>query len=149
MRGRRGGALLGVRRDRVRAAVPDGAPVVHDPHNDDPRYSRVRARHAGLPVLARELGPGTAEALARTAALALDDADLLDSLSVEALPAPVGEEGREVPALVLLPPALRSRSSRPWVVWSGAPAPGSMTRCPCPLPMPAGSGTGARRLVVR
>ena len=39
-----------------------------------------------LPTLEAELGPGVAEALARTAALARDDADLLDVLAAEADP---------------------------------------------------------------
>ena len=49
-----------------------------DPHNDDPAYTRVRVRREVLPVLEAALGPGVAEALARTARLAREDADALD-----------------------------------------------------------------------
>ncbi|BDZ39553.1 hypothetical protein GCM10025863_21670 [Microbacterium suwonense] len=38
-----------------------------DPHNTEPRFARVRVRERVLPVLESELGPGIAEALARTA----------------------------------------------------------------------------------
>ncbi|HET7900890.1 MAG TPA: tRNA lysidine(34) synthetase TilS [Candidatus Nanopelagicales bacterium] len=116
--------LLGLRRDVVRAAVPAGAPVVADPHNDDRRYSRVRVRHDVLPVLEGELGPGIAEALARTASLARDDADLLDSQAAEAFsvitsgePAGLGSDD-----LAALPQALRSRVVRRWLVDGGVPA---------------------------
>jgi tRNA(Ile)-lysidine synthase len=116
--------LLALRRDLVRAAVPPGAPVVADPHNDDPRYSRVRVRHDVLPVLEARLGPGVAEALARTAALARDDADLLDALAREALDGlrADGLEGLDAVAVQGLPAALRSRAVRRWLTGSGVPA---------------------------
>ena len=119
--------LLGLRRDVVRAAVPDGATVVHDPHNDDPRFARVRVRHDVLPVLERELGPGVAEALARTAGLARDDADLLDLQAAQALSALVGDdgiaaEGLDADGLAALPAALLSRAVRRWLVDGGVPA---------------------------
>ncbi len=48
-----------------------------DPHNFDSRFSRVRIRQRIMPQLEQELGPGIAEALARTAALArADDLEL-------------------------------------------------------------------------
>lgn len=59
----------------------------HDPHNVDPDYRRVRVRETVLPVLERELGPGIREALATTARLAQQDADLLDDLAENALAA--------------------------------------------------------------
>ena len=46
-----------------------------DPHNSDRRFRRVRVRDVVLPTLEAELGPGIAEALARTASLLADDAD--------------------------------------------------------------------------
>src|SRR5208283_251387 len=49
--------------------------VWDDPHNADPRFSRVRVRHEAMPVLEAALGPGVAEALARTAAQVRADAD--------------------------------------------------------------------------
>jgi len=116
--------LLGLRRALVRAAVPDGAPVVDDPHNDDRRYARVRVRHDVLPVLERELGPGVAEALARTASLARDDADLLDQQAAEAFSAMTDGDDSSLGAAAVgaLPAALRSRVVRRWLVAGGVPA---------------------------
>ena len=54
-----------------------------DPQNDDPAFTRVRARRAAR-ALERGLGPGVAAALARTADLLRDDADHLDDLAAAA-----------------------------------------------------------------
>ncbi len=80
--------LLGLSRDTVRsAAAALGLPVWDDPHNDDRRYARVRVRHDVLPVLERDLGPGVADALARTAGLLADDAAALDEWAADAFAA--------------------------------------------------------------
>ena len=50
-----------------------------DPHNEDPAFARVRVRAEVVPVLEAALGPGVSRALARTAALAREDADALDA----------------------------------------------------------------------
>ncbi len=65
-----------------------------------------------LPTLEAELGPGVAEALARTAALARDDADLLDVLAAEATrtPPPTG-----VSCWTRFPAALRRRVLGRWL----------------------------------
>src|SRR5215207_805963 len=71
--------LLGLRRSVTEQACAElGLKPWSDPHNADPRFARVRVRRTVLPTLEAELGPGAAEALARTAALARDDADLFD-----------------------------------------------------------------------
>jgi len=113
--------LLGLSRATVRAAVPDGAPVVDDPHNADDRFARARIRHSVLPLLERELGPGVAEALARTADLARADADALDAIATgHDL---VDDEGRlPAAALAELPEAVSSRIVRRWLVDGGCPA---------------------------
>lgn len=80
----------------------------HDPHNADPRFTRVRAR-ALLPVLERELGPGVVAGLARSAALARDDADALDALAAAAYADLGGAPDLDVESLAALPPALRRR----------------------------------------
>ena len=64
-------------RRRLRGARP--APRGTTRTTLDPRYTRVRVRARVLPVLEEELGPGVAEALARTATLCRDDADALDA----------------------------------------------------------------------
>ena len=113
--------LLGLARAVVRAAVPDDAPVVDDPHNVDDRFARARVRHSVLPVLELELGPGVAEALARTADLARVDADLLDALAFETY-AVDADGAMAVEPLEALHPALLSRQVRTWLVASGVPA---------------------------
>jgi len=116
--------LLDLPRATVRAAVPDGAPVVDDPHNADDRFARARVRHSVLPVLERELGPGVAEALARTADLARADADALDAIA--AAHHLVDDEDRlSADALAALPEAVRSRIVRAWLVDGGCP-PGAL-----------------------
>ncbi|MFN8168494.1 MAG: tRNA lysidine(34) synthetase TilS [Candidatus Nanopelagicales bacterium] len=118
--------LLDLPRATVRAAVPEGAPVVDDPHNADPRYARSRVRHTVLPVLERELGPGIAEALARTADLARADSDALAELADEVARDVLGlsgdPAGLEVAALEPLSTAVRSRVVRLWLLGSGSPA---------------------------
>ncbi len=76
--------LLDLPRDVVAAAAwaaAESDPRLEpwtDPHNGDPTYARVRVRTLVLPLLESTLGPGIVEALARTAALAQQDADALD-----------------------------------------------------------------------
>ncbi len=77
--------LLDLTREDTRAAcAAEQLTPWDDPHNADPAFTRVRVRTNVLPVLERELGPGVAEALARTARLLRDDADALDALADEA-----------------------------------------------------------------
>jgi len=77
--------LLGVRRADTEAACREaGLEWWSDPHNADPAYSRSRVRGA-LTTLSDALGPGLAEALARTAELCRADADLLDTLAAKLL----------------------------------------------------------------
>ena len=110
--------LLGLRRSVTeRACAELGLEPWSDPHNDDPRFARVRVRRAVLPTLEAELGPGVAEALARTAALARDDADLLDVLAADADP---GTDILDAAALLDRPAALRTRVIRRWLLRHGA-----------------------------
>ena len=109
--------LLGVRRETTRASCADlGLDPWDDPHNDDPAYARVRVRHAVLPVLERELGPGVAEALVRTAAQLREDNDALDHFALEQAEevADHAEAGisLDVRALAADPAALRQRLIR-------------------------------------
>jgi tRNA(Ile)-lysidine synthase len=126
-RGRYLRPLLPVRRATTQAACAAlELPVWDDPHNADPRFTRVRVRHEVLPVLESVLGPGVAEALARTAGQLRDDADALDALaSTEAEAAPAGGS-LETDRLAGLPAAIRSRVLRRAAVAAGCPA-GSLT----------------------
>ena len=73
--------LLDLTRAQTEAACrAEGIEFWTDPHNDDPRFTRSRVRSTVLPVLERELGPGVAAALARTADLLREDAAALDEL---------------------------------------------------------------------
>ncbi|WP_344072898.1 tRNA lysidine(34) synthetase TilS [Microbacterium sediminicola] len=109
--------LLDVRRRTTRAAcaAQDLTPW-DDPHNTDPRFTRVRVRASVLPTLERELGPGVAEALARTAAQVREDAEAFAEMIDETIedivePAEAGI-AVSVPALAANPPALRHRIIR-------------------------------------
>ena len=110
--------LLGLRRALTEQACAElGLQPWSDPHNADPAYARVRARRDALPALEAALGPGIAEALARTAALARDDADLLDALAADADP---GTDTLDCAELAALPAALRTRVIRRWLLRHGA-----------------------------
>lgn len=91
----------------------------YDPQNTEARFARVRVRERVLPTLERELGPGVAESLARSADLAAEDAAALDELAdallaqaVEAVDASVGVLEVSVAALDDAPAALRHRAIR-------------------------------------
>ncbi len=109
--------LLAVRRETTRAAcLAEGLPAWHDPHNLDRRFLRVRVREEVLPRLEVELGPGVAEALARTAEQLREDADAFAEMIDEVIedivePAEAGI-AVSVAALVANPAALRHRIIR-------------------------------------
>jgi len=110
--------FLGLRRTETRAFCADSRlEPWDDPHNDDPSYTRVRVRSAVLPVLERELGPGVAEALARTAEQLREDDDALDGLALEwaqelVSQADDGSVALDVRGLAADPAALRQRIIR-------------------------------------
>ena len=92
-----------------------------DPHNAERRFTRVRVRETVLPTLEAELGPGIAEALARTAELVRDDNELLDRLAAEAsrIEGLGGTDTLDCAALEAQPPALRRRIIRLWLLTHG------------------------------
>jgi tRNA(Ile)-lysidine synthase len=115
--------LLDLPRATLRAACEAaGLSPWDDPHNADPAYARARVRHRALPTLERELGPGVAEALARTAALLRADADALDAWAADVRRG----AGLDVATLRNVPPAVRRRVLRAAVVEAGSPA-GALT----------------------
>ena len=99
-----------------------------DPTNADPKYLRNRVRHLLMPVLGEVLGPGAPDSLARTASLARQDAEYLDSLAEREFAAVRGTSdpatvSLDLAALRALPEALRSRVLRLAVRELGAPPP--------------------------
>jgi tRNA(Ile)-lysidine synthase len=74
-----------------------------------------------LPTLEAELGPGVAEALARTAELVRDDNELLDRLAAEAsrIEGLGGTDTLDCAALQAQPAALRRRIIRLWLLTHG------------------------------
>jgi tRNA(Ile)-lysidine synthase len=115
--------LLGLTRATTAAACADlGLPVWDDPQNTDPAYARARVRSTVLPVLEAELGPGVAQALARTARLARHDADALDDWAAQAHAelAAQPDEGLDAAELAGLPVAVRTRVLRRAALAAGA-----------------------------
>lgn len=104
----------------VQFCFDSGLQPWHDPQNDDERFARVRVRKTVLPMLERELGPGFAAALARTADLAREDTDALDQFAADQLEELTdhAEAGISLAARALEhdPPALRQRIIRATVL---------------------------------
>lgn len=123
-----GRPLLGVRRAQTRAACAGwDLPVWDDPHNDDPRFSRVRVRAELLPLLDDVLGGGVAEALARTALQLQDDLDALDDPADLLLADCAYGRVLDLEPLDDAPAALRTRVLRAWLLSIGAPEPSYRT----------------------
>lgn len=106
--------LLENSREQTEAACAGAElPVWNDPMNDDHDFARVRVRKELLPAMERELGPGVAAALARTADMAREDADFLDALCADIFKgiAKVNPTWVELPVEFLAeqPPAIRHR----------------------------------------
>lgn len=123
--------LLGVRRATTRAAcAAQGLPVWDDPHNVDPRFTRVRLRREVLPLLEDVLAGGVAGALARTAAQLAEDLAALDEVAAQARatvelnradPDHPGPDHSELDAKALAeyPAAVRRRVLRSWLIDGG------------------------------
>jgi tRNA(Ile)-lysidine synthase len=120
--------LLGVSRAQTRAAcAAQNLEPWDDPQNADPAFARARVRHRLMPALEAELGPGVAQALARTAHQLRADADYLDSqakIATERMS--TGEPGLPLDVIAALPEAIRSRVLREAAVAAGCP-PGALT----------------------
>jgi tRNA(Ile)-lysidine synthase len=116
--------LLAVRRAATREACAAlGLVPWDDPHNADRRFARVRVRLDALPALERALGPGVAEALARTADQLRADAEALETLSAEQS---LGDSPLAASTLEAMPDAVRTRVLRSAAIAAGCP-PGALT----------------------
>jgi tRNA(Ile)-lysidine synthase len=117
--------LLGVRRQATAGACAAlGLTPWADPHNADRRFARVRVRLDALPALEAALGPGVAEALARTADQLRDDAEVLERIGSDERT--VGSPIMSTVSLAGLPAAVRSRVLRSAALAAGCPA-GALT----------------------
>jgi len=116
-----GRPLLTTTRATTRAACAElGVEPWQDPHNAEPRFTRVRLRAEVLPLLEDVLNGGVAAALARTAAQLREDTEALDTLAAALLTRAGGPDGLEVSVLETEPAALRRRVLRRWLLDSGA-----------------------------
>jgi tRNA(Ile)-lysidine synthase len=118
--------LLGLRRATTAAACAELAlDPWQDPHNHDFRFTRARVRHQLMPVLEEALGPGVAEALARTAGQLRADAECLDDLAFAESGQLRGDcsdpAGLAVRRLSDLPAAIRTRVLRDAAIMAGCP----------------------------
>jgi tRNA(Ile)-lysidine synthase len=125
-RGRYRRPLLAVRRGTTAAACADlDLKPWQDPHNEDFRFARARVRHRALPALEEALGPGVAEALARTAAQLRADAECLDDLafaeSGQLRQSASDPAGLDAGWLCALPAAIRARVLRDAALMAGCP----------------------------
>jgi tRNA(Ile)-lysidine synthase len=116
--------LLQVRRAQTQAAcAAAGLQPWQDPHNGDPAYARARVRGQVLPMLEELLGPGVADALARSADQLRADADALDCLAAAEAARLAAADGT-LPAgeVAALPAAVRTRLLRRAAIAAGCPA---------------------------
>src|ERR671911_391863 len=112
VRGRIQRPLIG----RTRREVLDYLKELDQPYRTDPtnltgKYARNRVRLEVLPVL-EELYPGAARNLARAAALAREDLEVLEELAAEIVERRSGEAVLPAKELSKLPPALRRYAVR-------------------------------------
>jgi tRNA(Ile)-lysidine synthase len=118
--------LLGLRRATTAAACAElGLDPWQDPHNHDFRFTRARVRHQLIPALEEALGPGVAEALARTASQLRADAECLDDLAFAESGQLRGNcsdpSGLDASSLRALPAAIRTRVLRDAAIMAGCP----------------------------
>jgi tRNA(Ile)-lysidine synthase len=118
--------LLAVRRAATSAACAElGFEPWQDPHNGDFRFARARVRHQALPALEAALGPGVAEALARTASQLRADTACLDDLAFAESGQLRGDcsdpAGLAAAWLRALPAAIRTRVLRDAALMAGCP----------------------------
>jgi tRNA(Ile)-lysidine synthase len=103
--------IVGLRRTDTHALCAEaGLDPVHDPSNDDPRFSRNRVRHEVLPLLDDVSDRDVVPLLCRLADRAAADNRLLDALAAEAVPDPT-----DAAAVAAAPDPLARRALRAWL----------------------------------
>jgi tRNA(Ile)-lysidine synthase len=115
-----GRPLLGITRAQTEQACAElGVQPWQDPHNADPRFTRVRLRREVLPLLEDVLSGGVAPALARTAAQLREDTEALDTLAARVHVRAKRDRELDTAVLAVEPAALRRRVLRRWLLESG------------------------------
>lgn len=109
------------------ACRADGITWWDDPQNTEPRFTRSRVRHTVMPLLERELGPGVAAALARTADQLRDDMDFIEPFALAAHQRARVEGGLDMRAIADVGEAVGSRVVRAAAIEAGA-IPSELTR---------------------
>jgi tRNA(Ile)-lysidine synthase len=120
-----GRPLLHARRaDTLGSCAELGLTVWHDPHNTSGEVLRARVRHELLPLAREILGAHVGDALARSARMLREDADLLDAQARRVLGDAVGASGAAgadgggglpVEAVAGCPAPVRRRVLRQWL----------------------------------
>ena len=113
--------LLGIDRSITELACREAnVEIWNDPHNSNQDFTRVRVRENILPLLENEIGPGIADALARSAKILREDATALDQWA-ENIFRGITPMDIEISTLEALPIAVRSRVLRLAIYAAGAP----------------------------
>jgi tRNA(Ile)-lysidine synthase len=109
------------RTETLAACTAQDEAVWDDPHNHDPKFTRVRVREA-MSTLVEVLGADVVANLARTAGLLASDVTALDDIAEHATVDVTTADGALVCAgLAALPPAVRTRVLRSFALGLGAP----------------------------
>ena len=114
--------LLSITRAQTEAACEEvGIKFWRDLHNQSMEFTRVRVRENVLPMMEKEIGPGVADALVRSAKLLRDDADALDQWADEVFE-DLDPISLDIETLTSLPRAIRTRVIRRAIYLAGAPS---------------------------
>ena len=84
------------------------------------RFTRSRVRHTVMPMLERELGPGIAEALARTGEQLREDMDFIEPFELEAYSRARTDDGIDMDEIDDVGEAIKSRCLRRAAIDQGA-----------------------------
>lgn len=93
-----------------------------DPQNEEARFLRSRVRHTVMPMLERELGPGVAEALARTAGQLRSDMEFIEPFELSTYERARVEDGIDTRQADATGPGIWARVLRRAAIDAGAVA---------------------------
>lgn len=115
--------FLGISKaDLRKSCVDQGIEFWNDPHNLDPKFTRVRIRNL-MQELEAQLGPGVAVALSRTAEVAAEADEVIEALALELLQQVVAEGAIDVRKLENKRRAVLRKALLIWLLQQGAKTP--------------------------